>query len=104
MVVFTPVSRWVPGNKWLLKVTHGKARLPDDIFLSDPTSLLEFLRCPEYHRSRHANNDSDNNDDDDDDLLWFIIIIIRGYIPGHYLWNYIILISMMRQCIHRFSE
>ena len=73
MVVFTPVSRWVPGNDWLLKLTHGKARLPDDIFLSDPTPLLEFLRCPaEYHRCSHANNDSDNNDDDDDvdgDLL-----------------------------------
>ena len=48
------------------------------IFLSDPTPLflLEFLRCPEYHRCSHANDDSDNNDHDDEDLLWFIIIII----------------------------
>ena len=41
------------------------------IFLSDPTPLflLEFLRCPEYHRCSHANDDSDNNDHDDDDVL-----------------------------------
>ena len=41
------------------------------IFLSDPTPLflLKFLRCPEYHRCNHANDDSDNNDHDDDDVL-----------------------------------
>lgn len=88
MVVFTPVSRWVPGNDWLLKLTHGKARLPDDIFLGDPTSLLKFLRCPEYHRCGHANNDSDNNDDDDDvdeDLLLLLLLFSGGYIPGHFM-------------------
>ena len=73
MVVFTPVSRWVPDNKWLLKVTYGiKQDSPMTcIFLSDPTPLflLEFLRCPEYHRCSHANDDSDNNDHDDDDVL-----------------------------------
>ena len=86
MVVFTPVSRWVPGNKWLLKVTHGKARLPDDIFLSDPTPLLEFLRCPEYHRCSQANDDSYNNDHDDDDLLWFMIMIIMIIIIITTIW------------------
>ena len=58
-------------------------------FLSVPTPLLEFLRCPEYHRCSHANDDSDNNDDDDDDddddLLLLLLPFYGGYIPGHYL-------------------
>ena len=50
MVVFTPVSRWVPDNKWLLKVTYGKARLPDDMHIPQRSNTFIFIGILEVPR------------------------------------------------------